>query len=77
MSTQSHRSVIKEQLAPFWVYMWCLGNKLLPAMVPSFPLLSKRFGAAKRAYPSFRIPPKYRLLFEKSEADFHINRWIM
>lgn len=56
MSTQSHRSVIKEQLAPFWVYMWCLGNKLLPAMVPSFPLLSKRFGAAKRAYPSFRIP---------------------
>lgn len=63
MSTQTHRSVIREQLAPFWVYMWCLEiGAALPAMVPSFPLLSKCFGAAKQAYSSFRIILKYTLL---------------
>lgn len=39
-------------------------------MVPSFPSFPQN--------SSFRIPPKYILLFEKiSEADFHIKRQIM
>lgn len=48
MSAQSHRSVIKVQLAPFWVYVWCLGNRcVLPAsfyFVCSQNILGQRSG---------------------------------
>lgn len=68
MSRQLHRSVIKEQLAPFWVDMChLLSHCRLPW---SLHFLSFQRSTAISGFPSFRIP-EIGLSRKRKVAEIH------
>lgn len=72
MSRQLHRSVIKEQLAPFWVDMChLLSRRSLPWSLHFFNF---QRGTANPGSPTFRIP-KIGLLRKGKMAEIHLQHW--
>lgn len=72
MSRQLHRSVIKEQLAPFWVDMCHL---LSQCRLPwSLHFLCFQRGTANEGSPSFSIPT-IGLLRKKTRSKIHLQQW--
>lgn len=73
MSRQLHRSVIKEQLAPFWVDMCHLLSQYSLPWSLQFPQLSKG-GQQTWVFPPFKIP-KIGLLRKRKVAEIHLQHW--